>query len=127
MSGYRVPPGDDFRPGGGNGRAQHGGLDEWDAGDEPGAIPPRQWLLAVRRRAVIVIFERAYCARGLPKLDPKRAASTSDAEGPFEQIVDDALTVLLEPSEPLNRKNLEIAIDDFLVLSVLAPLLWKKL
>jgi hypothetical protein len=37
---------DDFEKGkGGNGRAQHSGLDEWDAGDEPGAIPPRQWLL----------------------------------------------------------------------------------
>ena len=63
---------------------------------------------------------------GYPSWTPSGQQSTSDAEGPFEQIIDDALTVLLEPSEPLNRKNLEIAIDDFLVLSVLVPLLWKK-
>jgi AAA domain len=31
----------------GNGHATSGGsLDEWDAGDDPGPIPPRQWLLS---------------------------------------------------------------------------------
>jgi len=29
----------------GNGHAKSAELGEWDAGDEPGAIPPRQWLL----------------------------------------------------------------------------------
>jgi hypothetical protein len=78
----------------------------------------------VRRRAVLVTSEgERICARGYPSWTPKRAASTSGAEGPFEQIVDDALTVLVEPSESLNHKNIEIRIDDFLVLSVLVPLL----
>jgi hypothetical protein len=30
---------------GGTQQSEQASLDEWDAGDEPGAIPPRQWLL----------------------------------------------------------------------------------
>jgi RecA-family ATPase len=52
LRGEREPNGRQKTTNGGKARAANsetqpaGDLDEWDAGDDPGVIPPRQWLLA---------------------------------------------------------------------------------
>src|SRR3954469_12884275 len=43
-TGHARPP-DDHPPTGAGRTTATGGLDEWDAGDDPGPVTPRQWLL----------------------------------------------------------------------------------